>query len=135
MSWKRIAMVVVGSLVALLIMGAGLLTYRVLRLVVRGEVERNVEAATDRDLTLKGAVGVSYWPVLGLKAQDVTLANVEGGRAPAFIAADEIDIGVELRPLLDRQVNVRRLVFQRPRVALEVDAEGQPNWLLRPTPS
>lgn len=135
MSWKRIAMIVVGSLVALLIMGAGLLTYLVLRLDVRGEIERNVEAATGRDLTINGAVGVSYWPVLGLRAQDVTLANVEGGRAPAFIAADEIDIGVELRPLLDRQVNVRRLVFQRPRVALEVDAEGQPNWLLRPTPS
>lgn len=135
MSWKRIAMIVVGSLVALLIMGAGLLTYLVLRLDVRGEIERNVEAATGRDLTINGAVGVSYWPVLGLKAQDVTLANVEGGRAPAFIAADEIDIGVELRPLLDRQVNVRRLVFQRPRVALEVDAEGQPNWLLRPAPS
>lgn len=135
MSWKRIAMIVVGSLVALLIMGAGLLTYLVLRLDVRGEIERNVEAATGRDLTINGAVGVSYWPVLGLKAQDVTLANVEGGRAPAFIAADEIDIGVELRPLLDRQVNVRRLVFQRPRVALEVDADGQPNWLLRPTPS
>lgn len=135
MSWKRIAMIVVGSLVALLIMGAGLLTYLVLRLDVRGEIERNVEAATGRDLTINGAVGVSYWPVLGLKAQDVTLANVEGGRAPAFIAADEIDIGVELRPLLDRQVNVRRLVFQRPRVALEVDVEGQPNWLLRPTPS
>ncbi len=128
-------MIVVGSLVALLIMGAGLLTYLVLRLDVRGEIERNVEAATGRDLTINGAVGVSYWPVLGLKAQDVTLANVEGGRAPAFIAADEIDIGVELRPLLDRQVNVRRLVFQRPRVALEVDAEGQPNWLLRPAPS
>lgn len=127
-------MIVVGSLVALLIMGAGLLTYLVLRLDVRGEIERNVEAATGRDLTINGAVGVSYWPVLGLKAQDVTLANVEGGRAPAFIAADEIDIGVELRPLLDRQVNVRRLVFQRPRVALEVDAEGQPNWLLRPAP-
>lgn len=135
MSWKRIALIVLGSLVALLIMGAGLLTYLVLRLDVRGEIERNVEAATGRDLTINGAVGVSYWPVLGLKAQDVTLANVEGGRAAAFIAADEIDIGVELRPLLDRQVNVRRLVFQRPRVALEVDAEGQPNWLLRPAPS
>ncbi len=92
-------------------------------------------APPGRDLTINGSVGVSYWPVLGLKAQDVTLSNVEGGRAAAFIAADEIDIGVELRPLLDRQVNVRRLVFQRPRVALEVDAEGQPNWLLRPIPT
>jgi AsmA protein len=135
MNWKRVALVVFGSLVALLLMGAGLLTYLVLRLDVRGEIERNVEAATGRDMTINGSVGVSYWPVLGLKAQDVTLSNVEGGRAPAFITADEIDIGVELRPLLDRQVNVRRLVFQRPVVALEVDANGQPNWLLRPRPS
>lgn len=132
MNWKRVALLVAGSLVTVVLLGAGLLTYLVLRLDVRGEIERNVENATGRDLTINGSVGVSYWPVLGLQAHDVTLANVEGGRAPAFIAADEIDIGVELRPLLDRQVNVRRLVFQRPRVALEVDANGLPNWLLRP---
>lgn len=131
MNWKRVALLVAGSLVTVVLLGVGLLTFLVLRLDVRGEIERNVEAATGRDLTINGSVGVSYWPVLGLKAQDVTLSNVTGGRAPAFIAADEIDIGVELRPLLDRQVNVRRLVFQRPRVALEVDANGQPNWLLR----
>ncbi|MBK6703764.1 MAG: AsmA family protein [Caulobacteraceae bacterium] len=132
MNWKRVALLVAGSLVTVVLLGGALLTFLVLRLDVRGEIERNVEAATGRDLTINGSVGVSYFPVLGLRAQDVTLANVEGGRAPAFIAADEIDIGVELRPLLDRQVNVRRLVFQRPRVALEVDANGQPNWLLRP---
>ncbi|MEZ5971087.1 MAG: AsmA family protein [Hyphomonadaceae bacterium] len=132
MNWKRVALLVAGSLVTVVLLGGALLTFLVLRLDVRGEIERNVEAATGRDLTINGSVGVSYWPVLGLKARDVTLANVEGGRAPAFIAADEIDIGVELRPLLDREVNVRRLVFQRPQVALEVDAEGQPNWLLRP---
>lgn len=132
MSWKRWALLIGGGLVAAALMGAGALTYLVLRLDVRGEVERAVENATGRDLTISGDVGVSYWPVLGLRAQDVTLANVEGGRSPTFIAADEIDIGVELRPLLDRQVNVRRLVLQRPRIALEVDAQGQPNWVLRP---
>lgn len=135
MNWKRVALLVAGSLVTVVLLGVGLLTFLVLRLDVRGEIERNVEAATGRDLTINGSVGVSYWPVLGLKAQDVTLANVEGGRAPALISADEIDIGVELQPLLNREVNVRRLVFQRPRVALEVDANGQPNWLLRPRPS
>jgi AsmA protein len=132
MNWKRVALLVAGSLVTVLLVGAGLLTYLVLRLDVRGEIERSVENSTGRDLTIRGDVGVSYWPVLGLRASDVTLSNVEGARAPAFIAADEIDIGVELRPLLDRQVNVRRLVFQRPRIALEVDAEGKPNWLLKP---
>jgi len=132
MSWKRIAMIVLGSLVALLLMGAGALAYLVLRLDVRGEVVRVVEGATGRELTIAGDVGVSYWPVLGLRAADATLANVEGGRAPAFIAADEIDIGVELRPLFNRQVVVRRLVLQQPRIALEVDAEGKPNWILEP---
>jgi AsmA protein len=132
MSWKRIAMIVVGSLVALTLMGAGALAYLVYRLDIRGEIERAVENATGRDLVIAGNVGVSYWPVLGLRAHEATLANVEGGRAPAFIAADEIDLGVELMPLLERRIVVRRLVFKRPRIALEVNSEGEPNWVLSP---
>ncbi|PZO49544.1 MAG: hypothetical protein DCF16_14510 [Alphaproteobacteria bacterium] len=130
--WMRWVLLIGGGLIAAALLGAGLLAYLVTRLDVRGEVERAVESATGRDLTISGDVGVSYWPVLGLRAEDATLANVEGGRAPAFIAADEIDIGVEIRPLFDRQVVVRRLVLQRPRIALEVDSEGAPNWVLTP---
>lgn len=130
--WMRWVLLIGGGLVAAALIGAGVLAYLVYRLDVRGEVERIVENATGRDVVISGGVGVSYWPVLGLRAEDVTLANVEGGRAPSFIAADEIDIGVELRPLLDRQVHVRRLVFQRPQIALEVDSEGNPNWVLAP---
>jgi AsmA protein len=132
MSWKRWGIIIGGGLFAAALMGAGLLAYLVMRLDVRGEIERVVEGATGRDLTINGNVGVSYWPVLGLRATDATLSNVGGGRAAAFIAADEIDIGVEIGPLFRRQVVVRRLVFQRPQIALEVDAEGQPNWALVP---
>ncbi|QGZ94898.1 AsmA family protein [Terricaulis silvestris] len=130
--WMRWVLLIGGGLFAAALIAAGGLAYLVYRLDVRGEVERAVENATGRDLTINGDVGVSYWPVLGLRAMDTTLANVEGGRAPSFISADEIDIGVELRPLLDRQVVVRRLVLQRPQIALEVDAEGDPNWVLAP---
>lgn len=130
--WMRWVLLIGGGLVAAALIGAGVLAYLVYRLDVRGEVERIVENATGRDVVISGGVGVSYWPVLGLRAMDATLANVEGGRAPSFIAADEIDIGVELRPLLDRQVVVRRLVMQRPQIALEVDSEGKPNWILEP---
>lgn len=131
-SWMRWVLLIGGGLVAAAFIGAGVLTWLVLRLDVRAEVERAVEAGTGRDVTIAGDVGVSYWPVLGLRAHDVTLSNVEGGRAPSFIAADEIDIGVEIRPLFDRQVVVRRLVLQRPQIALEVDAEGATNWRLTP---
>ena len=131
-SWLRWTFLILGGLVAAALIGAGALFYLVSRLDVRAEVERAVENATGRDLTIAGDVGVSFWPVLGLRAENATLANVEGGRAPAFIAMDEIDVGVELRPLLNQDVRVRRLVLQRPQIALEVDAEGRPNWIMQP---
>lgn len=127
--------IIAGSLVALTLMGAGALVFLVSRIDLKPEIERVVENATGRDLTITGAVGVTFWPVLGVKAEDATLSNVEGGRAPHFIRMDELDIGVELRPLLDRRVVVRNLVMQRPAIALEVDAEGAPNWVLAPAPS
>ncbi len=131
-AWLRWVLLIVGGLVAAALIAAGLLAYLVSRVDVRAEVERAVEGATGRDLTIAGSVGVSYWPVLGLHAAEATLANVVGGRAPAFIVAEDIHVGVELRPLLDRQVVVSQLVFQKPRIALEVDAEGAPNWVLTP---
>lgn len=126
----RWVLLVLGALVALLLLAAGGVYYLVSRLDVRAEVERAVEGATGRDLTIAGDVGVAFWPVLGLRAEQITLANVEGGRAPALVAADEIDIGVEIRPLFERQVVVRRLVLQSPRIALEVDGQGAPNWIM-----
>lgn len=130
-SFWRWMIIVLGAAVALALTGAGVLAYLVSRLDVRPEIERLVEGATGRDLTISGDVGVSFWPVLGLRAEDVALSNVEGGRAPAFLDAQELDIGVQIMPLFRRDVVVQRLVLQRPRIALEVDAQGAPNWLLR----
>jgi|GEM_PF-2195206 len=131
-AWWHWVILILGTVVAVSLLAAGALAYLVLRLDVRGEVERAVETATGRQLTIAGEVGVSYWPVLGLRAAKTSLANVSGGRAPAFITADEIDIGVELQPLLHRQVVIRNLVLQRPDIAFEIDAAGKPNWTITP---
>lgn len=119
-----------GGIVALLLMAAGTLFFLVSRLNVRAEIEHVVEASTGRQLTISGPVGVSFWPVLGLQADQVTLANVRGGRAPAFLAADQIHIGVEIPPLFHKEVVVRQLVLDHPRIALEVGADGRPNWIM-----
>lgn len=121
-----------GVLLVLVVVFAAGLYFLVSRLDVRAEVERAVEGATGRELTLSGDVGVSYWPVLGLHAAGASLANVEGGRAPAFLTAEDIHVGVELWPLWERRVVVRRLVLQKPAIALEVDQEGRPNWIFGP---
>lgn len=130
--WVRSIVLILGTIVAALALCAGALAYLVSRIDVRAEIERAVENATGRDLTIAGDVGVSFWPVLGLRAEQASLANVEGGRAPALVVMQELDVGVELRPLLNRDVVVRRLVLKRPQVALEVDAEGRNNWTFAP---
>ena len=135
--WVRWVVFALVGLVVLALVGAGVLAYLVSRVDIRAEIERAVEGATGRDLTIAGDVGVSYWPVLGVHAAEASLSNVAGGRAPAFVAAEDIHVGVELRPLLNRRIVVRELVLQQPRIALEIDAAGAPNWVLgrRPGPA
>jgi len=129
--WRWV-LLIGGGLVAAAMIGAGVLAYLVSRIDVRSEVEHAIESGTGRQVTISGDVGVSYWPVLGLHAAGITLANVEGGRATSFIAAEDLHVGVEIGPLFNRQVVVRQLVLQQPRIALEVDAQGRPNWVLAP---
>lgn len=131
-SWMRWIVLVAGGVVAVALIAAGVLAFLVSRVDVRAEIERAVEGATGRDLTISGSVGVSYWPVLGVHAAGASLANAEGGRAPAFLTAQDIHVGVELQPLLNRQIVVRELVLQQPQIALEIDAQGRPNWVLGP---
>jgi AsmA protein len=105
------------------------------RLDVRAEIERAVERGAGRDLTIKGDVSVTVFPVLGLTAEEAALANVPGGVAPALASVAKLTVSVELRPLLfRREIVVRSLRLHGPRIALEVDAAGKPNWLLAPAP-
>src|SRR5688572_29314935 len=127
--------IVLAVVLGLAAIGAGAVYFLVSRLDICAEVERAVERATGRELTIAGDVGVSFFPVLGLEAHDAALANVEGGRAEAFVVMDQIKVGVEIAPLLRREVVVRRLVLERPRIALEIDAEGRPNWIMQPQAS
>lgn len=128
----RWIVLILGVVFAFAALGAAGLAYLVSRIDVRAEVEQAVRNATGREMTIAGDVGVSFWPVLGLRVEEASLANVEGGRAAALATMEAINIGVEIRPLLQRDVVVRELVLRRPRIALEIDAEGAPNWLLAP---
>lgn len=113
--------------------GAGVIYYLISRLDIRSEIASAVEQSTGRKLTIAGRVGVSFWPVLGLEAHNASLANAAGGRAPALVQMDAIHVGVEIAPLLHREVVVRELAFDRPRIALEIGLDGVPNWRMQPT--
>lgn len=102
---------------------------------VRLELLRAVESASGRAVAVNGPVKLMIYPVLGLEAQDVRLANAPGGQAPSLLQAEAVAIGVKLLPLLRGDVQVKRLELIKPVLALEVSAAGEPNWLLNTKPT
>ncbi|HWA00403.1 MAG TPA: AsmA family protein [Caulobacterales bacterium] len=132
---KRVARwggVVLVMLLVLAGIGAGVVYYLISRLDIRAEISNAVEQSTGRKLTIAGRVGVSVWPVLGLEAHDASLANAQGGRAAALVQMDALHVGVEIAPLFRREVVVRELAFDHPRIALEIGRDGAPNWRMQP---
>lgn len=113
--------------------GLGATWWFLSRFDARAEIVQRVKAATGRDFALTGPVSVSFWPAIGFRGEGAALANVQGGVAPHLMEAKAITIGVALRPLLDKRLEVTRFVLTEPALWLEVDAENRPNWILKPT--
>lgn len=87
-----------------------------------------VEDRTDRKLEIKGGLSLSLFPSVKLTATDVQIANVPGGEAPAFVSLDALTVSIKVLPLLSGRVEVDRFILTNPRIALEIDKAGHPNW-------
>lgn len=97
--------------------------------VAIAEIERQVEAATERKLDIAGDFSFSLFPALGFSAEEVTLSNPEGFETEApFLAAKRVVFAVALMPLLQRDVQIRRLYLEEPQLALVALADGRVNW-------
>ncbi len=95
---------------------------------LRGPMERAVSHALGRQVHVAGALHASLYPEIGLSAGDVSVANVEDGRAKVLAHAATLSVGAKLMPLFSRQVEITRLTLEEPEIHLEVDARGNPNW-------
>ncbi|GAB4225978.1 MAG: AsmA family protein [Kiloniellaceae bacterium] len=97
----------------------------------KGRIAALVREHTGRDLQIAGDVSLRLLPTPAFSAGEVTLANIEGGSAPAMVRLDELQIRVALAPLLRGDVLVESVTLVRPQVLLEVLADGRANWDLR----
>lgn len=86
------------------------------------------EAATGRSLTIGGEVGLSVFPVVGARAQDISIGNPDWAGGGDLLQAAEMDIGVDLMSLFSGTVAVERVVLQSPVVTLRRAADGRATW-------
>ncbi|MGE3250665.1 MAG: AsmA family protein [Hyphomonadaceae bacterium] len=99
---------------------------------VRQQIERQVETATERDLSLT-RVSLTVWPALGLTADGVSLSNPRGMAGEPFLQAQSAVFAVAIMPLLRGDIEVRRIILEGPQLALQVDQRGTANWIFPET--
>lgn len=128
---KRVWLVAAGGVAVLVAIVAAAFAL-VAQLDVKGLLQTAVFEQTGRQLTISGPVRPAFFPTLGVTAHGVALANVAGGESPTLLEAEELRVGVAVRPLMARQLDVTALVFVKPRLSLEISADGRPNWILTP---
>lgn len=94
----------------------------------RGLVEKQVEAATGRALTINGTMDLAISLTPAVVIEDVAFANASWGSRPEMVTARRVEAQVQLLPLLQGRIQVDRLVVVQPDVLLEIDETGTPNW-------
>ena len=117
------------------LIGAGALVAVILALpfvvpmdAYRVRLETAAQHATGRSLHIEGPLHLMLFPHFGLRAEQVTFANMPGGRAAAMARVGDIKLAIRFLPLLSGHLEVEQIVLDQPDIELEVDAKGQSNW-------
>ncbi|HMA16598.1 MAG: AsmA family protein [Bacteroidota bacterium] len=100
----------------------------------KGRMAALVKQHTGRDLEIAGDVSLRLLPTPAFAAEQVTLANIDGGSAPAMVLLDELTVSIALLPLLRGEVLVESVTLVKPDVLLEVLVDGRANWRLADAP-
>ncbi|HEY5292052.1 MAG TPA: AsmA family protein, partial [Burkholderiales bacterium] len=98
---------------------------------LRGPIERMTLDKTGRELVINGDLQLKFgWPLPRIHAGAVTFANPAWAKEKQMVAADAVEIAIDLPQLLLRNIVLPEVRLERPVVFLEQASGGRKNWLL-----
>ncbi|MDP2241486.1 MAG: AsmA family protein [Burkholderiales bacterium] len=98
---------------------------------LRGPIERMATEKTGRALAINGELTVKFaWPLPRIRAAAVTFANPGWAREKQMVAADAVEVAIDLPQLLRQNIVFPEVRLERPVVFLEQSTGGRKNWLL-----
>jgi uncharacterized protein involved in outer membrane biogenesis len=98
---------------------------------LRGPIQNMTAERTGRVLAINGDLKVRFgWPSPRIHAGAITFANPAWAREKQMVAADGVEIAVNLPQLLMRNIVLPEVRLERPVVFLEQGTDGRKNWLL-----
>lgn len=128
---RRFLTFVIG-LVVVLVLAAIIVPFLIPESVYRERAQLAASENLGRDVTLDGDVSLSLLPSVQIRATDVTIANEEGFGDAAFAEMAEMRVGLQLLPLLSRNIVIDEFVLVDPTIRLEQRGQRN-NWTLGAT--
>lgn len=86
-----------------------------------------ISKALGREVVISGDIGLSVWPVLGVKTGPVRIAGPEWDDAP-LLKAEALNIGVGAAAALKREVDIQRIELVSPEINLITAKDGRVSW-------
>src|SRR5690606_36462041 len=87
-----------------------------------------VKTQTGRDLIIGGDAGLSFFPRLAVRVEDVRFSNAGWAKVPDMASMKELRAALRIMPLSRGEVEIDSFVLVDPVIHLEVKADGTPNW-------
>jgi len=94
----------------------------------RNEISEMVEKRTGRTLDIKGDIGLSLFPWIGIEFGEISLSNAKGFDKNAFAEVDRVDIKIKLLPLLRKAVEMDTVILHGMTLNLTKNSSGEDNW-------
>jgi AsmA protein len=130
-AWSRLGLALVYAGLAVVCVLAAGITFLLIAAptdLVRDQIVAQVKARTGRTLTLTGPASFTLFPSIGVRLDGVTLSAPPGMQVAPLVTIKRLAADVGLRPLLQREVVIERLVLSEPVFEFHVDAQGRRSW-------
>ncbi|WP_372521634.1 AsmA family protein [Sulfuricaulis sp.] len=120
----KIILFAVGGFVGLLILVAVVLLFFVDINVYKPQLEAAASRALEMEVRVGGRLGIGFFPGLHVTLQDVNIRN----RGTDLASAKQASLGIDLLPLLQKEVRIGKVALKRPRISIERDSDGKFNF-------
>jgi uncharacterized protein involved in outer membrane biogenesis len=120
----KIILFAVGGFVGLLILVAVALLVFVDINVYKPQLEVAASRALEMEVRVDGRLGIGFFPGLHVTLQDVNIRN----RGTDLASAKQASLGIDLLPLLKKEVRIGKIALKRPRISIERGSDGKFNF-------
>ncbi|MCW5734502.1 MAG: AsmA family protein [Enhydrobacter sp.] len=92
-----------------------------------------VKKATGRELVIDGPVTLSLLPVPSVTVTGIQFLNAAGSRKANMVEVKSVTATPSMLALLRGDIDLAEVTLVEPKIVLEIDAEGKPNWEFAPS--